>query len=102
MMTNHGRLLLTVRTEPVVDDPREMKTIVTSSLQSLFGDLEPHSCQLTVMNSNDKKGLLLITCPETSVSAVRAALTLVAPPPYLESTVYRFDVVNIRSVSIEK
>lgn len=85
-----------MKSEPHVDDPKELQTILLFSLKSLWGDLEPHSCMLQV----EKKGtVLVVRCPSESVAAVRAALTLVTPPPYLESTLYRFDVAEIQPTS---
>lgn len=89
-----------VRTEPLITDPREMHTIVLFSLRDLWGTLERHSCQLSVASAVDDKGnnsLMRVTCRTDSIAAVRAALTLVTPPPYIESTLYRFDVVHVES-----
>lgn len=102
-MTIDSHILL-VRTEPVITDPREMQTIVLFSLRALWGTLEPHSCQLSVSSADDKnrdskKGMMRVKCRAESTAAVRAALTLVTPPPYLESTIYRFDVVSVESSS---
>jgi len=82
-----------VKTCPKVEDPREMKTILTFSLRSLWGDLEPYSCTMDVQKESD---FLVIKCEKESVNQIRAALTLVTPPPYLENIVYRFDVADIR------
>jgi RNase P/RNase MRP subunit POP5 len=88
-----------VRTQPKMQDPREMKTILICSLRSLWGDFEPHSCTLDVENdSTSSEALLLVKCPTESVAAVRSALTMVTPPPYMDSTVYRFDVVEVQSI----
>jgi RNase P/RNase MRP subunit POP5 len=87
---------LTVRSEPRVEDPRELQTILTFSLKSLWGDLEAHSCALQIeKRAEGKEILLIVRCLTESVGAVRAALTLVSPPPYLESNLYRFDVVDV-------
>lgn len=94
-----------VQTEPVITDPREMQTIVQFSLRSLWGTLEPHSCQLSVSsakNHDGQPGMMRLSCRTESVAAVRAALTLVTPPPYLESTIYRFDVVSVERSSMEQ
>lgn len=80
-----------VQSEPKVEDPREMKTILIFSLRSLWGDLEPHSYSVTVKKEGD---LMRITCASESLDAVRSAITMVTPPPYLETTIYRFDVVE--------
>ena len=72
------------------------KTILTCSLKSLWGDLEPHSCMIQVIKDETKQGLLVVRCRTDSMAAVRAALTLVTPPPYLESTLYRFDVIEVQ------
>ncbi len=89
-----------VRTQPKIQDPRELKTILTFSLRNLWGDLEPHSCMLDVQkdDSTSSEALLLVKCPTESVAAVRAALTMVTPPSYLASTVYRFDVVEVQRI----
>jgi RNase P/RNase MRP subunit POP5 len=84
-----------VEATPQVKDPRELCTILTSSLRSLFGDLEPHSSQLTVDRADDSQTALVVKCPTESVAAVRASLTLVTPPPYLSATLYRFDVLKV-------
>ncbi len=91
-MTPYSNLL--VRTEPVITDPREMQTILLFSLRALWGTLERHSCQLSVSLAD---GMQRVTCRTDSVPAVRAALTLVTPPPYLESTIYRFDVLQVEN-----
>lgn len=99
--------LIWVRTAPVVDDPRELQTILTFSLRSLWGDLESHSCDLTVEiapigdqgAATNGGALLVVRCRSDSVDAVRSSLTLVTPPPYLEGTVYQFDVIAIQEDS---
>jgi hypothetical protein len=122
-MKHHSSVVISVRSNPPIDDPREIATIITFSLRSLFGDLEPHSCRIQVtlkqqsnqqqqqqqLNDRDKDNynavdegssketlkVFEVICPPDSVGAVRAALTLVTPPPYLSSTLYCFDVVTI-------
>lgn len=106
--TGRRQTLIWVRTEPKVDDPREMKTILTCSLRSLWGDLEPHSCDLSVgqpssddfrcemLSKEDSFALLVVGCRPDSVNAVRAAITLVTPPSYLEETLYQFDVMHVK------
>ena len=37
----------------------------------------------------------MVKCPVKSLGAIRAALTMVTPPPYMEGTSFRFDVVGI-------
>ena len=90
---------LTVQTTAgtAVEDPKELLTILTCSLKSLWGDLEPHSCMVRVSKGTGA-GVLVVRCLSESVDAVRAALTLVSPPPYLESNIYVFDVVKIQHV----
>ncbi|CAB9512841.1 expressed unknown protein [Seminavis robusta] len=82
-----------VDTFPPVTDPREMQTILTFSLRDLFGDFEPHSCLIEV--SKGTENLIEIKCPTDSAKEIQAALTMVTPPPYMENTQYRFDVVNV-------
>lgn len=115
-----------------VQDPRELQTILWFSLRNLWGELEAHSghvqvtkqpsasLSLTQENSDDddddndgdayprsrrsrdESTLFEVTCLTESVDAVRAALTMVTPPPYLEKGVgeggvslFRFDVLEV-------
>ena len=95
---------LWVRTFPRIDDPAEMTTILLFSLRGLWGDLEPYSSAVVVKKAPDhhglslgkNTGLLIVECPLTQVQAVRAALTLVTPPPYLAETIFQFDVVDVQ------
>ena len=99
--------LIWVMSAPVIDDPRELQTIITFSLRSLWGDLESHSCDLIVEvapigdrgTSTNGGASLVVRCRSDSVDAVRASLTLVTPPPYLEGTVYQFDVTDVQEDS---
>jgi RNase P/RNase MRP subunit POP5 len=92
--------VVTVQTTPAVTDPRELVTILTFSLRDLFGDLESHSCRLEVSVAEDSSHRTLdIICLTDSVPAVRAALTMVTPPGYLSSTVYRFDVMKVNKLT---
>ena len=86
--------VLIVQAKPDVKDAREMLTILTFSLRSLFGDLELHSFSLRV-ELVPPKDLIEIDCPEDSLPSVRAALTMVTLPHYLSSTVYRFDILRV-------
>ena len=75
-----------------------METILRFSLRGLWGDLEPFSGDVVVrhpVQSGKERGLLLVECPSKTVNQVRAALTFVSPPPYMEDTVFQFDVVDI-------
>ena len=98
---NFVRLL--VECKPRVKDPREMRTILVSSLRALWGDLETHSYGLVVTSIEKESGssssnVLSIQCSPESLDAVRAALTLVTPPPFMmesSSLPYRFDVIDI-------
>jgi hypothetical protein len=93
---------LWVRTCPQVNDPREMQTILTCSLRSLWGDLEPHSWGMRVEQTgpdhcevgNSNLSLLVVKCRPESEEAIRAALTWATLPPYMQDTLYRFDVVD--------
>ena len=87
---------LLVQTEPKLKDPRELETILTCSIRSLFGDFEHHSYGLRVSNS-EGHGTFLVACQPGSVDAVRSALTMVTLPAYLESSTFRFDVVEVRA-----
>jgi hypothetical protein len=48
--------------------------------------------------NNSSGHLLVVICPTEYVSKIQAALTFVSPPPYLDDTTYRLDVVLIRRV----
>lgn len=82
-----------MRSEPALDDARELETIVVTSLRALFGEWEPHSCQIKVKRTDLAQ--YHVECPESSLGAVRCALAMVSPPAYLASPIYRFDVIQI-------
>lgn len=93
---------LWISTTPLIRDPRELRTILTTSLRSLWGTLEPYSAVMRVGNdtqaeNNDKNPLamLVVTCPAAHAPQIQAALSLVTPPPYLQDTLYRLDVVKM-------
>jgi RNase P/RNase MRP subunit POP5 len=93
-----GRAILTVATMPKISDPRELQTILTTSLRDLWGKLEAYSCSLNVRDgepSDTMDNVLSVHCPAGDVEAIQAALTLVTPPHYMEGTIYRFDVLQI-------
>ena len=72
-----------------------MTTIVTCSLQDLFGDFESHSCVMQI--TKDEHGIMNIKCPSDSTNYIRAALTLVTPPPYMADQQFRFDVLEVQT-----
>lgn len=99
-------------TSPVLHDPKELHTVLVFSLRHLFGDFESHSYGMIVetynneddaaniklasnTSSSDSTNYLVIRCCTESVPAVRASLTIVTPPPYLEDALYQLDVINI-------
>lgn len=82
-----------IQAKPVVKDPRELLTIIKSSLKNLFGEAEPHGSFVEVLEAN--RSYCVIKCLESSVAATRAALTFPTPPPYLQETCYCFDVLKI-------
>ena len=87
---------MVVRSTPPIQDLREATTIVITSLRALFGELEHYSCtmHLEQIHEKDKNTLFVIKCPKQSVAAIRASLTMVTTPHYLDN-IYRFDVVEI-------
>ena len=91
---------INVETTPPMADPKELTTILTFSLRDLFGDFEPHSCLLEI--SKGIEGTMIVKCPADSVKQVRSALTLVAPPSYIDTSHYRFDVVNVTAAVAER
>jgi RNase P/RNase MRP subunit POP5 len=86
-------MFLLVATKPRIEDARELETIIRTSLKSLFGETEPHGCFLEVMEARSDHAI--IQCPASSLAHIRAALTFSTPPPYLRSTHYRFDVLQV-------
>jgi hypothetical protein len=116
---------LGVRCSPVITDPSEFSTILLLSIRSLFGELESHSIGLNISsssnntdnnntqeeeqdnnnnknsNSNDNsnnsnnKYHFLVECHNKSIDAIRASLTMVTTPSYLQSKIYRFDIINV-------
>ena len=94
--SSNRKAALTVRTTPPIDDPRELVTILTFSLRHLFGELEGYSSTLQIRRAVSD-ATFVVECPsDDSVDDVRAALTMVTPPPYLDEITYQFDVVNVQ------
>jgi len=97
-------LSLEVQCEPPLDR-RELETILTKSLQALFGEWETHSSAVKVMDLHEhehkhepKQGTsstFRVDCPLASVGYIRCGLAMVTTPAYLDHTVYRFDVVDV-------
>jgi RNase P/RNase MRP subunit POP5 len=75
-----------------------MTTILTFSLRDLFGDFESHSCATQVTKEEEGDGVMIINCPSKSIKEIRAALTLVTPPPYMVDKQYRFDVLDVKKL----
>jgi RNase P/RNase MRP subunit POP5 len=92
-------LFVLVETKPRIEDTRELETIIRSSLKFLFGETEPHGCFLEVIEarSSSNHAMYIVKCPASSLPHIRAALTCCTPPPYLRSTHYRFDVLQVHS-----
>ena len=60
--------------------------------------MECYSANVEISSVNDaeeKDYQFIIECEEQSKNAIRASLTMVTTPTYLESNVYRFDTVSI-------
>ena len=111
-----------VLTTPAIHDPRELNTIISTSLRSMFGDCQSYEIGLTVVEcrpcstttatatrrrrrqeedySSDSYEAI-IQCPTESLPYVRAALTLSMPPTYLQENLYRFDFLEINHRSLE-
>ena len=90
---------LWISSKPLIKDPRELQTILTTSLRALRGNWESYSTQLRVQsaqnNNHDNPPLLLVTCLAEHAPQIQAALALVTPPPYLEEELYCLDVVKM-------
>jgi RNase P/RNase MRP subunit POP5 len=84
-----------VKSLPPVQDPREMMTILTFSLRDLYGEFESYSIGIEIVKEQET---LIVKCPVQSAKQIRAALTLVTPPLYLEPNHYRFDVVEVETI----
>jgi len=112
--TSHLKSIL-IRTTPPIKDPKELDSIITASLRSLYGDYEPYSCGLRVVECRKCSPLFAITgysqereakqsydaileCPSSSEKYVRAALTFSSTPHFLEGTVYRLDFLESKSI----
>ena len=101
--------LLVRCTSPVIHDPKELHTLVLFSLRHLFGDFESHSFGMIVeygnieedvidtndFNNVDGTNIFSIRCATESVPAIRASLTIVTPPPFLEDKLYQIDVLKV-------
>jgi len=85
---------------PCVIDPRELQTIIETSLRNLFGDCHPHRgfkvihCR-SISKTSGKTNEAVVRCPEESTPSIRAALTFVTTPPHLRDTMYRFDCIGV-------
>lgn len=96
---------------PRLNDPKELYTLILFSLRHLFGDFESHSFGMIVefcnidkelpleqsfdKNQGDKQQYFSIRCSSESISAIRASLTIVTPPQFLEDKLYQFDVIKV-------
>jgi RNase P/RNase MRP subunit POP5 len=86
-----------IKTYPAVKDPRELQTIITNSLRSMFGDC--HSHIFHVVECRPLKGdtdsyVAIIQTPSSSLNYVRASLCFVQPPSHLQDNIYRFDFIE--------
>jgi predicted alpha/beta superfamily hydrolase len=113
---------LGVRCSPVITDPSEFSTILLLSIRSLFGELESHSIGLNISsssnntdnsntqeeeqqhqqqdnnnknNNNNNNYHFRVECHNKSIDTIRASLTMVTAPSYLQSKIYRFDIINV-------
>ena len=91
-----------VRCYPKIKDPSEFRTILITSIRSLFGELECHSFGLNIIPQqkpndrvDDNNYQFVVECYDKSMSAIRASLTMITTPSYLQSKIYRFDVVQV-------
>jgi RNase P/RNase MRP subunit POP5 len=106
------RSALLVRSLPIIEDPKELYTILLFSLRDLWGELESHSSnvivekyqqyryktifeQLGFTEPPEETLLFVVSCRSESVKEIRASLTLVTAPPYLSDISYRFDVLDV-------
>mmetsp|Transcript_8145 Transcript_8145/g.11990 ORF Transcript_8145/g.11990 Transcript_8145/m.11990 type:complete len:113 (-) Transcript_8145:346-684(-) len=96
-----------IRTTPAITDPSELGTILNFSLRSLYGDCQPYSHGLSVLQCRRCSGEdssstststyeAIIECPSSSLNQVRAALTFPSTPSYFDGALYRFDFIESR------
>ena len=91
------RCQLEISESPKIGDARELKTILISSVRALFGELESFSYGLKVRKTDvGGQQSFIVECSRESVPAIRSALSMVTPPPYLAGKIYRFDVVGVK------
>ncbi len=93
-----------IHTTPAIHDPKELNTIITASLRSMFGECQAHGVGVSVLKCRPCSSKedncygsyeAIIECPSQSLPYLRAALTLPSPPSYLKEILYRFDFVKI-------
>ena len=92
-----------IRTTPAIKDRRQLESIITSSLQRLFGDCQPYSYGLRVVEcrpcSEQQIGDgdtydAVIESPKLSMEHVRAACTFSSTPSFMEGDIYRLDFIS--------
>lgn len=98
-----------VHTAPAIKDPRELNTIISTSIRSMFGDCQSHATDLLVLGcrpcskkynlSNSNSYEAIIKCQTKSLPYVRAALTFPSPPVYLSDTLYCIDFVETVAIT---
>ena len=108
-MTNISTAKVTIRTTPAIKDPRQLDSVITASLRALFGDCQPYSCELRVLEcrpcssgssskssskSSSNSYDAVLECPVSSVDYIRAALTFSTTPQFLDGEMYRIDFLH--------
>lgn len=129
--TQHSSIKsIRIRTTPPIKDPKELESIITASLRSLFGDYQPYSCDLRILkcqpccrsfatesllpknrnndtNDDDDDDTehsydAILECPSWSEKYVRAALTFSSIPPFLQGSVYRIDFLQSQRMESDR
>mmetsp|Transcript_24052 Transcript_24052/g.36698 ORF Transcript_24052/g.36698 Transcript_24052/m.36698 type:complete len:105 (-) Transcript_24052:560-874(-) len=102
MCQTNSRICVVIRTTPPVSDPRELNTIIVSSLRSLFGDSEPYSQGIAVLECREcsdptiqESKEAIVECQTSSLDWMRAALTFSSTPSFLQGSVYRLEFLDI-------
>ena len=102
-----------LHTMPPIKDPKELNTIILTSIRSMFGECQSYTVGLTVIdcrrrrhpnqlpgtthlksNSHDSYEAV-IECPTNFLPYIRAALTFPSPPSYLSDTMYCIDFIEV-------
>ena len=96
-----------IRTSPAISDPKELTTIISTSVRAAFGDCQAHTvgvrildCRTATAAARRRRNTIntsetILQCPDDALPYIRAALTLPSPPSYFQGSIYTFDFLKI-------